>query len=105
MERGEFPPLHNKLNRRRTMKTDILDMYDNLKRDYDSLLKEQGSRDYDEWDYFEDPDSGIGIVVNHFRDGGDPLLNVYVVPKNKVANNNWHSDMEDITYTVPGEEN
>ena len=82
------------------MKTDILEMYDNLKRDYDSLLKEQGNRDYDEWDYFEDPDSGIGIVVNHFRDGGDPLLNVYVVPKNKVANNNWHSDMEDITYTA-----
>jgi hypothetical protein len=80
------------------MKTDILEMYDNLKRDYDSLLKEQGSRDYDEWDYFEDPDSGIGIVVNHFRDGGDPLLNVYVVPEDKVANHDWHSEMIDITH-------
>ena len=32
--------------------------------------------------------------MNHFRDGGEPLLNVYVVPKDKVANNDWHSDME-----------
>jgi len=31
------------LIRRRTMKTDILDMYDNLKRDYDSLLKERST--------------------------------------------------------------
>ena len=52
--------------------------------------------DYDEWGYFTDHDSGIGIVVNHFRDGGEPLLNVYVVPKDKVANNDWHSDMEPI---------
>jgi hypothetical protein len=58
--------------------------------------------DYDEWGYFTDHDSGIGIVVNHFRDEGDPLLNVYVVPKDKVANNDWHSDMEDIT--ISGEE-
>ena len=50
--------------------------------------------DYDEWNYFHDPDSGVGIVVNHFRDGGDPELNVYVVPKGKVANNDWHSDMK-----------
>jgi len=54
--------------------------------------------DYDEWSYFEDPDSGIGIVVNHFRDGGDPLLNVYVVPEDKVANHDWHSEMIDITH-------
>ena len=52
--------------------------------------------DYDEWSYFTDPDSGIGIVVNHFRDGDEPLLNAYVVPKDKVANNDWHSDMEPI---------
>jgi hypothetical protein len=82
------------------MKTDILELYDNLKRDYDSLLKEQGNRDYDEWDYFEDPDSGIGIVVNHFSHTTGPSLNVYVVPKDKVANNDWHSDMADITFTV-----
>ena len=53
--------------------------------------------DYDEWGYFEDPDSGVGIVINHFRDEGDPMLNVYVVPKDKVANNDWHNDMIDIT--------
>ena len=58
--------------------------------------------DYDEWSYFTDHDSGIGIAVNHFRDEGEPLLNVYVVPKDKVANNDWHSDMVDIT--ISGEE-
>ena len=25
------------------------------------------------------------------------MLNVYVVPKDKVANNDWHNDMIDIT--------
>ena len=59
---------------------------------------------FDEWEYFQDPDSGIGIVVNHFRDEcigssgellkGVPQLNLYVVPKDKVANNDWHNDME-----------
>ena len=52
---------------------------------------------FDEWGYFTDPDSGIGIVVNHFRDGDFPTLNVYVVPKDKVANNDWLNDMVDIT--------
>ena len=53
---------------------------------------------FDEWEYFQDPDSGIGIVVNHFRDENFPTLNVYVVPKDKVANNNsWHDEMIDIT--------
>jgi len=37
-------------------------------------------------------------VINYFcEDNGDlteePSLNVYSVPKNKVANNNWHDDM------------
>ena len=49
---------------------------------------------FDEWEYFQDPDSGIGIVVNHFRDENFPTLNVYVVPKDKVANNDWLNDME-----------
>ena len=57
------------------------------------------SNDYfDEWEYFHDEvGSGIGIVVNHFRDEGVPQLNVYVVPKDKVANNDWLNDMVDIT--------
>ena len=56
--------------------------------------------DYDEWGYFYDHASGIGIVINHFRDGSDPSLNVYIVPKDKAPNNDWHSDMEDITDSV-----
>ena len=53
---------------------------------------------FDEWEYFHDEvGSGIGIVVNHFRDEGVPQLNVYVVPKDKVANNDWLNDMVDIT--------
>ena len=58
------------------------------------MTKDNRHIDYDEWDYFEDLESGIGIVVNHFRDGAEPVINVYVVPKDKVANNDWHSDME-----------
>ena len=58
------------------------------------IPKDNRHIDYDEWDYFEDLESGIGIVVNHFRDGAEPVINVYVVPKDKVANNDWHSDME-----------
>mgnify|MGYP003681480367 FL=1 len=54
--------------------------------------------DFDKWEYVLDEDSGIGIVINYFcEDEGDlteePQLNVYTVPKDKVANNNWHNDM------------
>ena len=52
---------------------------------------------FDEWEYFYDHDSAVGIVVNHFRDEGAPMLHVYVVPKDKVAKNDWHNDMIDIT--------
>ena len=31
----------------------------------------QAQSNYDEWGYLEDPESGIGIVINHFRDDGD----------------------------------
>jgi len=55
--------------------------------------------DYDEWSYFHDPNTGTGIVVNHFRDQGQPELNVYVVSPDKVDNNDWHSDMVGITHT------
>jgi len=52
--------------------------------------------DYDLWDYFLDEDSGVGIVVNHFRDEGDPQVNVYIVPKDKVDNDRWHDDMREV---------
>ena len=55
--------------------------------------------DFDEWEYFTDEQSGIGIVVNHFRDNGEPSLNVFVVPANKVSDNDWHSDMYMVGYT------
>ena len=59
------------------------------------LLERIDGIDYfDEWEYFQDPDSGIGIDINYFRDEGEPQLNVYVVPKDKVANNDWLNDME-----------
>ena len=57
----------------------------------------QAQSNYDEWGYLEDPESGIGIVINHFRDDGEPSLNVFVVPRDKVANKDWHSDMYSIT--------
>ena len=54
--------------------------------------------EFDKWDSIIDEDSGIGIVINYScEDEGDlteePSLNVYTVPKDKVANNNWHDDM------------
>ena len=55
--------------------------------------------DFDCWDYFECTIDGkrMGVVVNHFRDEGDPQVNVYVVPEDKVDKGDWHSDMIDIT--------
>jgi len=49
---------------------------------------------YDEWDYFEDPHTGVGIVVNHFGEEGENNINVYVVSPDKVKNGDWHNDME-----------
>lgn len=57
------------------------------------VVSMQREIDYDLWEYFLDADSRIGIVVNFFRDEGDPQVNVYVVPKDKVANERWHDDM------------
>jgi hypothetical protein len=51
---------------------------------------------FDMWNYFLDEDIGVGIVVNHFRDDGNPEVNVYVVPEDKVANNRWHDDMQEL---------
>ena len=56
---------------------------------------------FDMWNYFLDEDSGVGIVVNHFRDDGNPEVNVYVVPEDKVANNRWHDDMQEIQQVPP----
>ena len=72
----------------------LLELIEGL--DYREKLIE-GLDYFDEWGYFTDPDSVIGIVVNYFRDGNFPTLNVYVVPKDKVANNDWLNDMVDIT--------
>lgn len=63
------------------------------------IISVQREIDFDLWEYFHDEDSGVGIVVNYFRDEVDPEVNVYVVPKSKVANNDWHNDMIDITLT------
>ena len=60
-------------------------------RTFRKFLNEQVN--YDEWEYLEDPESGIGIVINHFRDDGEPSPNVYIVPTYEGANKDWHSDM------------
>ena len=54
--------------------------------------------EFDEWKYYLDDKSGIGIVINYFyeQELEEPYLNVYVVPKDKVANNHWHDDMYEI---------
>ncbi len=56
--------------------------------------------EFDGWKYFLDDKSGVGIVINYFYEQGlyleEPQLNVYVVPKDKVANNHWHDDMYEI---------
>ena len=65
----------------------------------DSSAEYEGC-DFDEWKYFLDDKSGVGIVINYFYEQGlyleEPQLNVYVVPKDKVANNHWHDDMYQI---------
>ena len=46
--------------------------------------------EFDEWKYFLDDKSGVGIVINYFyeQELKEPYLNVYVVPKEKAPNNN-----------------
>ena len=63
----------------------------------DSSAEYEGC-DFDEWKYYLDDKSGIGIVINYFyeQELEEPYLNVYVVPKDKVANNHWHDDMYEI---------
>ena len=54
--------------------------------------------EFDDWQYFLDDKSGVGIVINYFyeQELEEPYLNVYVVPKDKVANNHWNDDMYQI---------
>ena len=54
--------------------------------------------EFDEWKYYLDDKSGIGIVINYFyeQELEEPYLNVYVVPKEKAPNNNWHDYMYEI---------
>tara|TARA_R100001594_G_scaffold43704_1_gene75830 strand:- start:422 stop:625 length:204 start_codon:yes stop_codon:yes gene_type:complete len=54
--------------------------------------------DFDNWEYFIDEKTGVGVVVNSFyeEEHEQPQTNVYIVPKDKVGNNDWHSDMYEI---------
>ena len=64
-----------------------------------------GIQDFDDWHYIEEPTSGIGIVVNFFQDlsctpTSGPVINLYIVPKDKAQKNDWNSDKEDLAYIV-----
>ena len=54
--------------------------------------------EFDEWKYYLYDKSGVGIVINYFyeQELEEPHLNIYVVPKEKAPNNNWHDDMYQI---------
>jgi hypothetical protein len=62
--------------------------------------------DFDNWEYFIDEKTGVGVVVHTWipddeeteqvHDYTEPQTNVYIVPKDKVGNKNWHSDMYEI---------
>ena len=76
-------------------------MMDKHELDEFQVVSMQREIDYDLWEYFLDDVSGVGIVVNHFRDEGDPQVNVYVVPKDKVADGRWHDDMKELGLKEP----
>ena len=42
----------------------------------------------DKWHYLPN-----GTVINIWEDEGAIHLNCYIVPEDKIANNNWHDDM------------
>ena len=54
--------------------------------------------EFDDWQYFLDDKSGIGIVINYFyeQELEVPQLNVYVVPKADTSENNWNDVMYQI---------
>ena len=52
--------------------------------------------DTDTWEYYLH--ERIGIVINLFIDDGYLRTNLYFVPEEHVARNNWHSDMVDISH-------
>ena len=70
------------------------DINERIRNGQSQLVEVRG--DTDTWEYYLH--EKIGIVINVFIDDGYLRTNLYFVPEEHVARNNWHSDMIDITH-------
>jgi len=70
------------------------DINERIRNGQSQLVEVRG--DTDTWEYYLH--ERIGIVINLFIDDGYLRTNLYFVPEEHVARNNWHSDMVDISH-------
>ena len=61
-------------------------------------------KEFDDWYYKVDPNTGVGIVLNIFQDAEDtgtgPQVNVYTVSKEDQAHRRWHDHMKLMDFNI-----